>query len=58
MRQQRLTHSAANLAGYDAVLIAADHDSRVAAGVDHSKRIDTGDVCQPSGVIAANVVKA
>jgi hypothetical protein len=58
LRQQCFTLSAANLAGYEAVLIAADHASSEAAIFDHTKRTDTGNVCQPSGVIPANLVKA
>ena len=54
------TLSAANLAGYDAVLIATDHDGiDYAAVVRHAKLVlDTRNVCQRSGLTAANVVKA
>src|SRR5262245_6916935 len=55
-----VTLRATNLAGYDAVLIATDHDGiDYAAVVRHAKLVlDTRNVCQRSGVTAANVVKA
>jgi UDP-N-acetyl-D-glucosamine dehydrogenase len=52
--------SANTVAGYDAVLIATDHDGiDYAALVGNAKLvIDTRNVCERSGVAAANVVKA
>ena len=55
-----VTLSATNLAGYDAVLIATDHDGiDYAALVNHAKLvIDTRNVCERGGITAGNVVKA
>ena len=52
--------SAASLAGYDAVLIATDHDSvDYALVVAHARLVvDTRNICMRSGVFAGNVVKA
>jgi UDP-N-acetyl-D-glucosamine dehydrogenase len=60
LRQQRLTLGAGNLARYDADLIASDHNGiDDAVLVSHAKPvIDTRNVCQRSGITAANVVKA